>query len=168
MSFDRLTDVETGIKELYEQLAGEEKAFRRAEEADKTRIRQRIRDTQQRIQEYENEYVTLVSQQAKRQELPETTAEVIVAELVDEIQILESTEQYDSLHSMLQEILEELKKPGTPAAAKLKVAIPIIPTLVTYEVEGDTENIMRRLFPTFKKIYEELRLLTSFESKPKK
>ncbi len=50
----------------------------------------------------------------------------------------------------------ELRKPDSPASAKLKVAIPIIPNVVSYELEGDTESVVRRLFPTFVKVYEAL------------
>ena len=60
---------------------------------------------------------------------------------------------------MLQEILTELRKPGTPAAAKLKVAIPLVPGFVEIEFEGDTESVVRRLFPTFVKAYKGMKTI---------
>lgn len=139
---------------MYEQLAGEERAFRLAEESEKTRIQQKIRLTWTRIRECDREYVQRLSQQVKRQDVPEPIAEIVVAELVDEIEVLEPIEKRDDVRVLLQQVLVELQKPGTPAAAKLKVAIPIIPNIVTYEIEGDTESVVRQLFPTFVKIYQ--------------
>ena len=60
------------------------------------------------------------------------------------------------MKTLLDEILVELRKEDTPASAKLKIAIPLIPNIVTYELEGDTETVIRRLFPTFVKVYEAL------------
>ena len=165
MSSDRLSDIQVGLTELYEQLAGEERAFRLAEEADKTRIQQKIRLTWTRIREFDGEYVQRLSQQVRRQDLPEPIAELVVAELVDELEILEPIEKRDDVRGMLQQILVELQKPGIPAAAKLKIAIPIIPNIVTYEIEGDTESVVRRLFPTFVKMYEGIKSISEITSK---
>lgn len=165
MSSDRLSDIQVGLTELYEQLAGEERAFRLAEEADKSRIQQKIRLTWTRIRECDREYVQRLSQQVKRQDLPEPIAEIVVAELVDEIEVLEPIEKRDDVRELLQKVLKELQKPGTPAAAKLKVAIPIIPNIVTYEIEGDTESVVRQLFPTFVKMYEGIKLISDTSKK---
>ena len=165
MSSDRISDIQVGLTELYEQLAGEERAFRLAEEADKIRIQQKIRLTWTRIRECDREYVQRLSQQVKRQDLPEPIAEIVVAELVDELEILEPIEKRDDVRGMLQQILVELQKPGIPAAAKLKIAIPIIPNIVTYEIEGDTESVVRRLFPTFVRMYEGIKSISEITSK---
>ncbi|NET32059.1 MAG: hypothetical protein F6K19_08655 [Cyanothece sp. SIO1E1] len=161
MAFERLADIQANLKTLYAQLAGKEQAFLLAEEAEKTRIQQQIDLTWQRIQNYEGEYAITLSQQIKRQGLPEPIAQTIAAELVDELEILTPLEQRHDIKELLQEILAELRKPDTPASAKLKVAIPLIPNVVSYELEGDTESVVRRLFPTFVKAYEGLRSLTS-------
>lgn len=97
-----------------------------------------------------------MAQQFRRQDLPESIAETVVGELVDEIENLPQV-QNNELKALLQQILVELKKPEAPAAAKLKVAIPIIPGVVTYELEGDTKGILQRLFPTLVKAYQGLR-----------
>jgi hypothetical protein len=168
MAFDRCADIQAALTDLYEQLAGEEKAWRLAEEAEKTRLQQKIRLTWQRIREFDREYVLTLSQQVKRQDLPEPIAEIVTAELVDELEILEPLEQRDEIKQLLLQVLAELQKPGTPASAKLKVAIPIIPNVVSYELEGDTESVVRRLFPTFVKVYKELRSISPSVSAPKK
>jgi hypothetical protein len=157
MALDRFADIQASLTDLYEQLAGEERAWRLAEEAEKTRLQQKIRLTWQRIRECDREYVLTLSQQVKQQDLPEAVAQIVTAEIVDAVEILEPLEKRDEVKVLLQQILTELQKPGTPASAKLKVAIPIIPNVVSYEIEGDTESVVRRLFPTFVKVYEELK-----------
>lgn len=154
MAVDRLANIQGLLADLYEQLAGQERAKIRAEDAQKARIQQQIRDTWTEIRGYESEYVLTLSQQVKRQDLPEPIAEVVMGELVDELEVLAPLEKRDETKQLLLEILAELKKPGVPASAKLKVAIPIIPNVVSYELEGDTESVVRRLFPTFVKVYE--------------
>jgi hypothetical protein len=156
---DRIPAIQSALKDLYEQLEGEEEALRLAPKTDKVRIKQMIRSTWKDIRQYEQEYSATLSQQVKRQDLPESVAEVVVAEIVDVVKVLEPLEQRDEVKGLLVQILAELQKPGVPASAKLKVAIPIIPSLVSYELEGDTEMVVRRLFPTFVKVYEGLRLI---------
>ena len=95
----------------------------------------------------------------KKQELPEPIALMIVGELVDELKMMELIAKTDEMRSMLRQILVELQKPGTPAAAKLKVAIPLIPNVLSYEMEGDKESVVRRLFPVFVKAYEGMKTI---------
>jgi len=168
MAGDRLADIQGFLTDLYEQLAGQEKAKIRAEDAQKGRIQQQIRDTWTEIRGYESEYVLTLSQQVKRAALPEPIAETVMGELVDELEVLAPIEQRDETKQLLLEILAELKKPGLPASAKLKVAIPIIPNVVSYELEGDTESVVRRLFPTFVKVYEAMTSGRSETIAPKK
>ncbi len=155
-AYDRLADIQTNLTTLYEQLAGKEQAFLLAEEAEKTRIQHQIRLAWKRIREYEREYTVRLSQQIKRQVLPEAIAEAVAADLVDELEISASLERRDQIKELLLQILEEVRRPDTPASAKLKVAIPLIPNVVSYELEGDAESVVRRLFPTFVKAYEGL------------
>lgn len=167
MALDRLADVQANLTMLYEQLAGKEQALLLAEEAEKTRIQQQIRVTWKRIHDYEREYAITLSQQIRRQALPEPIAETVTAELVDELEILTPLERRDDIQALLRQILAELQKPDAPASAKLRVAIPLIPNVVSYELEGDTESVVRQLFPTFVKAYEGLRSLSPSQP-PKK
>jgi HEAT repeat protein len=156
MNFDDPADLEENLRNLYEQLAGQREAKILAEDAEKTRIEQKIRKKKEEIGQCEQEYVQALAQQLRRQDLPESIAETVVGELVDEIENLPQV-QNDELKALLQQILVELKKPETPAAAKLKVAIPIVPGVVTYELEGDTKGVLQRLFPTLVKASQWLR-----------
>jgi F0F1-type ATP synthase gamma subunit len=161
MTIDRLGDVQGRLERLYKLLKGLERAKDGAEAAEKDRIQLKIEDQWSEITLVEQEYFQRLVQQVKRQDVPEGVAEVVVAELVDEVELIQPRVKDDAIQVLLLQILAELQKPGTPASAKLKVAIPIIPNVVSYEIEGDTETVIRRLFPTFVKAYEGIRSLSN-------
>jgi hypothetical protein len=152
---DRISQLQTQLQLLYGQLDGLETTKITSPDEDKVRLQQRIDAKWKEIREKDGEYVKSLAQQLKRQDFPEDVAEVVVGELVDEIELIRP--HNEEMKLMLEQILVELHKPGTPAAAKLKVAIPIVPGIVAIELEGDAESITRRLFPTFVKIHEKLK-----------
>ncbi len=149
---DRISDLQDRLDRLYKLLKGQELAKDEAETAEKARIQLKIDGQWKEIRTVEREYAIALSQQMKKQDLPEPIAIEIVGELVDELELIQP--KTDEMRSMLQQILAELQKPGVPAAAKLKVAIPLVPGFVAIELEGDTESVVRRLFPTFMWAYE--------------
>ena len=158
MSIDRIFDLQERLDRQYSLLKQKEFALDTEAQVTKGEVRLLIKQLKQEIVEVEKEYAQRLAQQIKRSgDLPEPIAETVVGELVDELEMMQP--KTDEMRSMLQEILTELRKPGTPAAAKLKVAIPIIPNILTYEIEGDTESVVRRLFPTFVKVYEGVRAI---------
>ena len=150
---DRLFTLQDNLTDLYEQLSGKEKALIRAPEEEKTRIRQQIRDVKGGIQNFEQEYWLAWRRESAALTVSEAEAEVATTTIVQEAEILEATAAYpEEAMPILREILSELQKPGTPAAGKLKAAIPLLPGLVAYEMEVDTEGLLRRLFPTFSRL----------------
>ena len=149
---DRTSQLQTQLKMLYEQLDGIEMARVACRDEDKVMLQQRIDLKWKEIREKDGDYVRSLAQQVKRSELPEAKAQAIVGELVDELEQIQP--KTDEMRSMLQKILAELRKDGVPAAAKLKAAIPLVPGFVAIELEGDAESVVRRLFPTFVKVYE--------------
>jgi hypothetical protein len=161
---DRISQLETQLKLLYGQLYGLETTKITSADEEKVRLQQRIDAKWKEIREKDGEYVRALSQQIKRQDLPDDVAQIVVGEFVDQIELIQPHDE--AMKLMLQQILEELRQ-GTPAAAKLKVAIPLVPGIVAIELEGDAESIVRRLFPTFVKIHEKLKSLAD-ENKPKK
>jgi hypothetical protein len=151
---DRISQLQTQLKMLYDQLDGLEMAKVTSRDEDKVMLQQRIDFKWKEIREKDVDYVRSLAQQVKKQDLPEPIALTIVGELVDELELIQP--KTDEMRSMLQEILVELRKPGVPAAAKLKVAIPVF-LFTSIELEGDAERVVRRLFPTFVKAYENLK-----------
>ena len=161
---DRTSQLQTQLKMLYDQLDGLEMAKVTSRDEDKVMLQQRIDLKWKEIREKDGDYVRSLAQQVKKQDLPEPIAIEIVGELVDELELIQP--KTDEMRSMVRQILAELQKPGVPAAAKLKVAIPLVPGFVAIEFEGDAESVVRRLFPTFVRAYEGMKTLASQPGKP--
>jgi hypothetical protein len=156
---DRISDLQERLDRLYKLLKGQELAKDEAETAEKARIQLKIDGQWKEIRTVEQQYAIALSQQIKRSDdLPEPIAETIVSDLVDEIELMQPIAKTDEMRSMLQEILVELRKDGVPAAAKLKVAIPVFP-FTSIELEGDAESVVRRLFPTFVRLYDSVKAI---------
>jgi hypothetical protein len=154
MPIDRLSDIEENLELLREQVVGKQKALNLAPQEEKTRIKLQIRELRKEIREQEEEYWQILARQTKTAEIPEAEAEIIVAEIVEEVGQIELQGQYpDQVLELLQEIRDTLNKPGSTAAAKLKGVMSPIPPFVgiSYEVELDTEQFLQRHFPTFQK-----------------
>jgi hypothetical protein len=152
MPIDRLPDMEENLEDLKEQLVGKVKALNLAPQEDKIRIKLQIRELRKEILEQEEDYWQVFARQTKTVEIPEQEAEVIVAEIVEEVGQIEVQGQYpDEVVQILQEIRDKLNQPGETAAAKLKAVISNIPPFIgiSYEAELDTENFLQQHFPTF-------------------
>jgi hypothetical protein len=153
MPIDRLSDMEENLELLREQLVGKVKALNLAPQEDKTRIELQIREMRKDIRKQEQEYWQVFARQTKTAEIPESEAEIIVAEIVEEVGQIEVQRQYpDEVVQILRQIRDKLNQPGPTAAAKLKGVISSIPPFVgiSYEAELDTENFFQQHFPTFR------------------
>jgi hypothetical protein len=157
MISDRLSHLQSEVKGYYDQLAGKEKAKRLAEDAQKVRIQQQIDELKQELGSVERDYWLRWRAEIAGLTIPEADAEIVVNQWVGEVEILEfepAVQSNAELMKVLQQIKAELSKPGIPAAGKLKAAIPLLPGLISYEMELDTEGLLRRVFPTFCKFAE--------------
>ncbi len=153
MPINRLSDMEENLEDLQEQLGGKQKALNLAAQEEKIRIKQQIRELRKEIREQEEEYWQVLAQQTKTADIPEPEAEIIVAEIVEEVGQIEVQRQYsDEVLQILQQIRDRLNQPEPTAAAKLKGVISSIPPFVgiSYEAELDTENFLQQHFPTFR------------------
>ena len=154
IQINRLSQIEENLELLQEQLVGKQKALNSAPREENIRIKQKTRELRKKIREQEEEYWQLLAQQTKTVEIPEQEAEIIVAEIVEEVGQIEVQGQYlDEVLQILQEIRDKLNQPEATAAAKLKGVISSIPPFVgiSYEAELDTENFLQQHFPTFQK-----------------
>ncbi len=160
MTIDRLSHLQTEIKGYYEQLAGKESALRTIEESEKVRIEQQIRKVKQDIAKIQSEYWLLLKSQTAQLEITDADAEIVTAEIMQEVEILQyqpTVQSNAELVKLLNEIKAELTKPGIPGSGKLKAAIPLLPGFLSYEIDLDTEGLLRRLFPTFSKLAGKLK-----------
>ena len=148
----RLSQLQSEVEKYYDQLAGQEEAKRLVEDAQKVRIQQGIDKLKRDIGSVEREYWLRWGAEIAGLTIPEADAEIVASELVREVEILEiepAVQSNAELMKVLQEIKAQLSKPGIPAAGKLKAAIPLLPGVISYEMELDTEGLLRRVFPTF-------------------
>ena len=156
----RLSHLQSEVEKYYDQLAGQEEAKRLVEDAQKVRIQQGIDKLKRDIGSVEREYWLRWGAEIAGLTIPEADAEIVASELVREVEILEiepAVQSNAELMKVLQEIKAELSKPGIPAAGKLKAAIPLLPGVISYEMELDTEGLLRRVFPTFCKFAEKIK-----------
>jgi hypothetical protein len=160
MTIDRLFHLQTEIEAYYKQLACQESAQRKIEDSQKERIGQQISDTKKDIGKIQGEYWVLLKSQAARLEITDADAEIVTAEIIQEVEILQyqpTVQGNAELVKLLTEIKAELTKPEIPGSCKLKAAIPLLPGFLSYEMELDTEGLLRRLFPTFSKLAGKLK-----------
>ena len=151
MISDRLSHLQSEVKGYYDQLACQETAKRLAEDAQKVRIQQGIDKLKKELGSFEREYWLRWRTEIAGLTIPEADAEIVTSQLVEEVEILEiepAVQSNAELMKVLQEIKAALSKPGIPAAGKLKAALPLLPGLISYEMELDTEGLLRRVFPT--------------------
>lgn len=152
MSAKDLERLEKNIKRLRDQIAGAQDALVLAERLDKPRIKQVIDTLREELRDFEQEKWDLIAQIMSTSDIANDEAEAVVAELVAEGEAISTNPPDDALVlDLLQKILGKLNEPDKPAAAKLKGAISALPPFVslTYEAELDTENTVRKYFPTF-------------------
>ena len=109
------------------------------------------------IRKYEREYWNILAKEAPSCEVIEKEAHNAIVEVVPEVkQIQSQPNQYpDELMDKLNVILDKLNEPQTPAAAKLRAALPLIPLIMSYEVELDTEISLKRVFDRIKKLFKQ-------------
>ncbi len=153
MLSNRLCQVENVLTRYRQQVSGKEIALTTVSAEEKERIKLQIADLKAEIQPFEKEYWEILSQQSGSIEISEQEAQVVVAEIVNQVGEIEvSSSTYpDEVLKLLREIRDKLNQPDKSAAAKLKGVISSIPPFVgiSYEAELDTENFLRNHFPTF-------------------
>ncbi len=160
MSTDRLSHLQKLIQGYYQQLKGKEVALLTVEPSDRVRIEQQIEVVKGDIARVEGEYWRNWKSKAAQLEIADGDAEIINAEIVSAVENIEfqpAVQNNAELIKLLNEIKSELGKPTTAAAGKLKAAIPLLPGFLSYEMELDTEGLLRRIFPMFAKLGSKLK-----------
>jgi len=160
MISDRLSHLQSQVQGYYKQLACKEEAKRTARPEDKELLQQQIDVLKKELGSVERDYWTRWRAEIRGLTIPEAEAEIVASQLVGEVEFLEiepAVQSNAELMKVLQEIKAELSKPGIPAAGKLKAAIPLLPGLISYEMELDTEGLLRRVFPTFCNLADKLK-----------
>jgi hypothetical protein len=113
---------------------------------EKTALKLRMqRDTWPTIRKHETEIAGLLAEVSQSESLPDSEVESIFAEVVNEVSSLQSSRQSDwpkEVLDKLDEIQQKLDEPGKAATAKLRASLPIIPFLMSYNLDLDTESTL--------------------------
>ena len=155
--YKRVREIQTSVKMLRAQIQYylEKEITLTTSSPAQFQLKRRLEtDILPRIRKYEQEYWQILAKTAETVEIPAPEAEIIVAEIVEEVGQIEVQQLYpDEVLQILREIRDKLNQPGLTASAKLKGVISSIPPFVgiSYEAELDTENIFQWHFPTFQK-----------------
>jgi len=75
-----------------------------------------------------------------------------VEQAVESIERIPQTEYPLQLIPLLQDIRAKLNEGDKAASAKLKVTLPLIPLLASYELEMDTEGVMYKTWKAIKRL----------------
>jgi hypothetical protein len=156
----RLADAEKALNLRYETLSQAQKRLAMTDEIfSKTAIQQRIREEiLPELRQCETEYWELLAQEARTCTIAEDDAGNAIVEVVREVQVIESkpnADYPDEVMQLLMEIRNKLNDPGNPAAAKAKLALSLIPGILAYEVELDTETALRKAFQPVRQLFKE-------------
>ena len=155
MSSDRLRQVAAILTRFREQVESQELRLTTIAPEERVRLKYSIADLKKDMCPYEEEYWQILADHPSTTiATSEPESEVVVAEIVEKVIQLQTSRQYsDEIMAWLQKIYLEVSKPGTPASAKLKGALSLLPPFVSlsYEAELDTERFLRKHFPTFTK-----------------
>ncbi|WP_293334952.1 hypothetical protein [Microcoleus sp. CAWBG58] len=154
----QLADLEETLDSLYETIGEAQKRLAYANDIfEKNAIKQRIRkEVSPEIRKYEAEYWALLAKETYSYAVEEDEASSAIVEVKAQVlQVIESQPSLnDELKQKLQAILDKLNEPETPVAAKAMLALPLIPGILSYEVELDTKNSLRRVFEPIKNLYK--------------
>ena len=148
MNQRRLNDLQNNLDLLYEKLGMYEQERIMATGEQKIALKQRIkREILPDIRRYESEYWDLMPKEAIA--ISDEEAEVTLVEVdraVKAIERVDAAEYPPGMIELLGEIKNQLNDMDKAAAAKLKVALPIVPMLASYELEMDTEGMFSRIW----------------------
>jgi len=150
----RLADIKEILEVLYEKLGDFEKELASTANIPvKFELKHKIkREILPDIRRYEAEYwelypieTIIISNQEAETQLAK------VEQAVESMERIPQTAEYPpQLIRLLQDIRAKLDEGDKAASAKLKVTLPLIPLLASYELEMDTEGVMYKTWKAIK------------------
>jgi hypothetical protein len=150
---NRPADLKDILELLYEKLGEFEKELIiNANTPAKFELKQRIkREILPDIRRYEAEYWEVYPQEAIFISDEEAASQLVkVEQAVKSIERISRTFYPPELMPLLQDIRAKLEEQNKVASAKLKVVLPLIPAIASYELEMETEGLMYRTWKAIK------------------
>ena len=151
----RLADLEELLDLLYEQLGEFQKELIfNSHTPAKFELKQRIkREILPSIRQYEAEYWDIYPKEAIVISDEEATTQLVhLEQAVESIECISSSEYPSQLIPLLQDIRTKLNDLDKTASAKLKVTLPLIPAIASYELEMDTEGLMYQTWKAIQRL----------------
>jgi hypothetical protein len=151
----RLTDLDSLLDLLYEKLGVfEREIILSTSVAVQFELKQRIkREIMPSIRRYETEYWELYPQdEIVFSEEVAASQLVKVERAVNAIELIPANTYPPELIPLLQDLQAKLAEPDKIASAKLKVALPLIPAIASYEFELATEGLMSQAWKSIKRL----------------
>lgn len=152
----RLADLKEILDLLYEKLGEFQKALvLRDSDSAKFELKQRIkREILPDIRRYEREYWEIFSMETIVVSEEEAVVQLVkVEQAVESIERIPNSEYPPELLLLLQEIRAKLDDLDRSASAKLKVSLPLIPMIASYELEMDTEGVMYKTWKSIARFF---------------
>ncbi|MCZ8064943.1 MAG: hypothetical protein ACK5QJ_02215 [Microcystis sp.] len=150
----RLAYLEDNLEILYEKLGEfEQELIISSSQPAKFELKQRIkREILPNIRRYEAEYWEIYPKEAIIISDEEAASQLVkVEQAVESIDRISLT--FDpELIPLLQDIRAELEEQNKAASAKLKVVLPLIPMIASYELEIETEGLMYKAWKSIKRL----------------
>ncbi len=116
----------------------------------KFELQQRIeRELLPSIRSHETEYAQMLAEQITPGSISEEVAQNLLTEFHQSIQQFNNIGDYGTskdFTKLLQDILAKLEEPGKTASSKLKVVLPIIPAIVSYEIQADVGSALQQVW----------------------
>lgn len=146
----RLQELEELLDIEYEKYHEFEKEISLSDGASRITLKQRFkRDVMPRLHTLEQEYAEMLVAGVPTAQIPEAEANALVSELAEATDTILQTAPANAPQEMVRllgEIKSELSEPKEAASAKLKVSLPLIPTICSYEMEIETAGLMKRIW----------------------
>lgn len=151
----RLAYLEDNLEILYEKLGEfEQELIISSSQPAKFELKQRIkREILPNIRRYEAEYWEIYPKEAIIISDEEAASQLVkVEQAVESIDRISLTFYHRELIPLLQDIRAELEEQNKAASAKLKVVLPLIPMIASYELEIETEGLMYKTWESIKRL----------------
>jgi hypothetical protein len=156
----RLLELEQLLEIEYEKSYEFEKEILLSDGAGKITLKQRFkRDVTPQLRRLEQEYAEMLVAGVPTAQIPEADADVLVGELAEATASILQTASPNAPQEMLRllgEIKNKLSEPKETASAKLKVSLPLIPTIISYEMEVETVGLMKNVWLKSKAFFKGL------------
>ncbi|MFM6076618.1 MAG: hypothetical protein ACKPB9_34395 [Dolichospermum sp.] len=151
----RLADLEELLDLLYEKLGEfQRELIVNPHPPARFELKQRIkREILPSIRQYEAEYWDIYPKEAIIISDEEATTQLVhLEQAVESIERVSSSEYPSQLIPLLQDIRTKLNDLDKTASAKLKVTLPLIPAIASYELEMDTEGLMYQTWKAIQRL----------------